>query len=276
MDMKVKQRFSELWKKYFNGAELPIIFYYTDEEGCAPLIKPATRHRCVIRDLARLRSGGAFCYDADSVGCLGGRRYLGFAEEATPEFVDFLSRFLSCGIPGELHGERYKKSPELVKQGFKYWPRFRAPARFIAFKSWEALEESDSPDVVVFFAQPDVLSGLFTLANFDEAEPNGVFTPFCAGCGSIVQYPYVEGKSQRPRGVIGMFDVSARPFVPKDVLSFSVPVSKFTRMVENMEESFLTTDSWKRVGKRFHPLSVPQEMELLDGSQFLWENEPSG
>jgi len=47
-----------------------------------------------------------------------------------------------------------------------------------------------------------------------------------------------------------MFDVSARPFVPKEILSFAAPWKKFTRMIENMEESFLITQSWERVKKR--------------------------
>ena len=112
------------------------------------------------------------------------------------------------------------------------------------------LKESDDPDVVVFFTSPDILSGLFTLTNFDEAEPNGVFAPFAAGCGSIVQYPYLEKESEHPRAVLGMFDVSARPFVSGDILSFSVPMNKFVNMVENMEESFLITQSWSKVVKR--------------------------
>jgi hypothetical protein len=149
-----------------------------------------------------------------------------------------------------LKGERYKKSPELVKEAMKYSPAFKAPARFIVFKRWDILERSDNPEVVIFFAQPDVLSGLFTLANFDEAEPNGVFAPFGSGCSSIVQYPYLEGRSERPRGVIGMFDISARPFVTKDMLTFSVPMIRFSRMIQNMDESFLITDSWQKVQKR--------------------------
>lgn len=65
-----------------------------------------------------------------------------------------------------------------------------------------------------------------------------------------MQYPYLESRSDRPRGVIGMFDVSARPFVPNNVLTFAVPMNKFVRMVENADESFLITDSWARVQKR--------------------------
>ena len=246
MNIKIKEKFSELWGKYFNDAELPITFYYTDKEGHAELAKPDSVPRCVIAAISRVRKGNSFSFDADSIGCFGGRRYLGFAEKIMPNF----EYFLSCGIPGKLRGERYKKSPELVKEAMKYAPAFKAPARFIVFKRWDMLEKSDNPEVVIFFAQPDVLSGLFTLSNFDEAEPNGVFAPFGAGCSTIVQYPYLEKDSQRPKGVIGLFDVSARPFVPRDVLTFSVPMTKFARMIENMEQSFLITDSWQKVQKR--------------------------
>lgn len=248
MDIKVKEKFIGLWKRYFDGAELPIAFYYTDMEGCAEVVKPPSGHKCIMADFSKIRRGKSLCFDTSSIGCSGGKRYLGFAEEIMPNF----EYFLSFGIPGKLEGERYKKTPELVKETMKKWPDFKAPARFIVFKRWDMFEESDDPEVVIFFARPDVLSGLFTLSNFDEADPNGVFVPFSAGCGSIVQYPYLEKDSDRPRGVLGMFDVSARPYVPKDVLTFSLPMNKFLRMIEDMEESFLITPSWGKVNKRIN------------------------
>ena len=235
-----------LWKKYFDGAELPLIFYYTNEEGHARLVEPDSVPGCVIGILSEVRKGRSLCFNVDSVGCPGGKRYLGFTEGIMPD----LEYFLSYGIPGKLTGERYCKSPELVKEIMKRSPAFKAPGRFIIFKRWDKLEESDDPEVVIFFAEPDVLSGLFTLARFDETEQNAVFTPFGSGCSTIVQYPYLERDSARPRGVIGMFDPSARPFVPNNVLTFSVPMNKFVRMIENMEESFLITDSWRRIQKR--------------------------
>lgn len=248
MDMNIKERFVGLWKRYFNGVELPIAFYYTDKERCAEVVKPPSGHRCVIADLLKVRDGKALCFDDDSIGCGGGKRYLGFTHEIMPNF----EYFLSYGIPGKLEGERYKKSPELVKEAMIRSPRFEAPARFIVFKRWDMLEKLDNPEVVVFFAPPDVLSGLFTLSNFDEGELNGVFAPFAAGCGSIVQYPYLEKASNSPRCVLGMFDVSARPYVPEDTLTFSVPINKFLLMIENMEESFLITPSWGKVKKRIN------------------------
>ena len=104
--------------------------------------------------------------------------------------------------------------------------------------------------MVIFFAPPDVLSGLFTLANFDVSGPAGVICPFSAGCGSIVQYPYLEKESDCPKAVLGMFDVSARPYVSKDVLTFSIPINKFVTMIDNVEQSFLITQSWGKVHKR--------------------------
>ncbi len=129
-------------------------------------------------------------------------------------------------------------------------PPVKAPGRFIVFKRWDKLDASDNPEVVVFFAPPDVLSGLFTLASYDESAQNMVIAPFGSGCASIVQYPFMEIKSERPRAVIGLFDVSARPFVPPDVLTFAAPMSKFVRMVADMEESFLITPSWVKIQKR--------------------------
>jgi uncharacterized protein (DUF169 family) len=246
MDMNVKQKFLTLWKKYFNDAELPITFYYADEAGTAEEVKPGSEPRCVIGALVKVREGKSLAFDVNGVGCPGGKRYLGFAENLMPEF----EYFLSCGIPGKLEGERYKKTPEMVKETMEGWPVFKAPGRLIVFKRWDMLEKADNPEVVISFAKPDVLSGLFTLASFDEAGQDLVIAPFGSGCSSIVQYPYLEKDSERPRGVIGMFDVSARPFVPKDMLTFSTPMSKFVRMMDNVEESFLITPSWAKVQKR--------------------------
>ena len=102
MDMKIKQSFLELCEKYFNCAELPMILYYTDESAEADVVKPASGHRCIMADLVKVRSGMSVCFGADSFGCFGGKKYLGFGEEVMPNF----EYFLSCGIPGKLEGER--------------------------------------------------------------------------------------------------------------------------------------------------------------------------
>jgi hypothetical protein len=246
MDSAIKIRFLQYWREYFPGAELPLLFYYADEAPEIQSVSPEDRQRCIICELARVRQGTSLRFDVDAVACGGAKRYLGFVQELRPNF----EYFLSCGIPGKMEGERYKKSPELVREVLRLNPPFQAPGRTIVFKRWDALEEEDDPLAVVFFAPPDVLSGLFTLVNFDEVE-QGVIAPFCSGCASIVYHPYHELKSERPRAILGRFDVSARPCVPAGVLTLAVPWPKLADMVANIPESFLITKSWEQVRERF-------------------------
>lgn len=247
MDIILRNNFIELWKKYFGTAELPFTFYYSDSDnGTKKAEPPKHGHSCIICELAKVRKGDSVWYDAESVICGGGKRYLGFSDKMRPNF----EYFLSCGIPGKMEGERYVKSPEMVVELQKDQKKIPLTGTKLVFKRWDKLEECDEPQVVIFFATPDVLSGLYTLVNFDRTRPDGIYTPFGAGCGSIIHYPYLEMLSDKPRAVIGMFDVSARPCVPANTLSFAVPMKRFEVMISNMEESFLITDSWQKVQKR--------------------------
>lgn len=246
MDMKIKDQFIELNERYFNNAELPITFYYSDTGEQAELVRRGSFPRCVMGALMEVRKGRDLSFNADSIECFGGRRYLGFDQRLRPDF----EYFLSCGIPGRMEGERYKKSPRLVKEILKNWPKLKAPKPYVVFKRWDNLSREDDPEVVIFFAQLDILAGLFTLVNFDQSRPEGVIAPMGSGCSSIVSYPYLERDSPNPRAVIGMFDPSARPYVAKDTLSFAVPMKRFVTMIGNMEESFLITNTWKKVQKR--------------------------
>ena len=99
MDLTFRDKFMVLWEKYFNGAELPMIFYYTDKEGRGELVQPPeTVHQCLIGTLNKVRKGQAICFGENSFGCGGGKRYLGYSENLRPNF----EHFLSCGIEGEL------------------------------------------------------------------------------------------------------------------------------------------------------------------------------
>jgi uncharacterized protein (DUF169 family) len=246
MDEDKRDRFVTQWRKYFGDAELPIVMFYA-YESVPTAVSRLRSGPCVVEMLSVVRKGKTLCLSAKDRMCGGAKRYLGFTgKAATPDF----EYFLSYGIPGKLEGERYKKSPELVREAQKHLQPFKAPKPFIVFKRWDKLSAEDEPEVVIFLGGHDVISGLFTLANFDEAGPDAVICPFGSGCSSIVYHPYMELRSNRPRCVLGMFDISARPYVEANELSFAIPFPKFERMVENMDESFLTTDSWKSLSRR--------------------------
>jgi hypothetical protein len=246
MDNQFPQHFISQWARYFYGAELPIAYYYTDQPRTDEISASQTVDRCLIGNLKRVRQGFPFIYDVHTPGCSGGKRYTGFSHSLRPNF----EYFLSCGIPDELQGERYKREPDLVRQYLLQHPSFEAPGKYLVFKRWDKLTQDDLPMAVIFFATGDVLSGLFALANYDMAEPDGVITPMGSGCASIVGYPLEQATHQIPRCVLGMFDVSARPHVERDELTFSIPIKRFEQIVGYMNESFLITSSWEKVKSR--------------------------
>ncbi len=249
VDQQLKQSFTHQWSKYFNGADLPITYFYTDNPDDVDVQASQTVDRCLIGNLNRVREGLPFVYSVHTQGCSGGKRYTGFSNTLRPHF----EYFLSCGIPGELEGERYKRDPQLVEQYLLQHPPFVAPGKYLVFKRWDNLGLHDEPLGVVFFATGDVLSGLFALANYDMAEPDGVITPMGAGCASIVGYPLEQAATENPRCVLGLFDVSARPHVRCDELTFTIPFRRFERLVSYMDESFLITPSWEKVRDRIAP-----------------------
>ncbi len=247
MDIAFRDSFLLRWKKYFGESELPITFYYTEGDGGAYVMPSAKSRSCLICELSKVRKGESLCFSSESIGCLGGKRYTGFISEMRPTF----RYFLSCGLEGIERGERYKISPEIVDELIKEHKHIDAGNKNMIFKRWDLLTEKDEPAVVIFFAHGEVLSGLYTLANFDKVDPNGgVIAPFSAGCGSIIHYPYHERDSENPRCVLGMFDPSARPCVPINVFSFAMPYKRFVQLVGFMNESFLITPTWEKVKKR--------------------------
>jgi uncharacterized protein (DUF169 family) len=248
MELTLKNEFLQKWEKYFGKAELPIVYFYSLTPGKAMLAKQSKSWSCIICELAKVRNGESLAYNESSLRCGGSRRYFGYAKGMRPNF----EYFLSCGIPGEMEGERYIRTPEMVREVMKKMQTFPAGEKYIVFKRWDKLEEQDEPEGVIFFATPDILSGLFTLANFDQVDGDGVIAPFSSGCGSIVYRTYLENAKDQPKAILGMFDCSARPCVPKDILSFSIPMKKFITMLSYMDESFLITETWETVRKRIN------------------------
>lgn len=246
MDIFLRDRFTALFGKYFPGAELPVAFEYRDGSGAAQPVPPPDGWRCLVCQLGRARNGTPLAFSAGSISCRGGMMYTGYSQERPPHF----RYFLSDGKEGVVEGERYKKSPEVVDLWEKMIPPFDSSGKHLVFTRWDQLTETDNPQVVIFFARPEVISGLFTLANYDRSDPYGVICPMGSGCSSIVYYPWLEQQKDDPKVVMGMFDPSARKCVPLDVMTIAFPMKRFEKVIGYMEESFLITPTWETVKKK--------------------------
>lgn len=246
MDILLRDRFTESWEKYFPGSDLPVSIEFKDNADDGELVETPRGWRCIICQIAKARSGDSIVFTEKSITCGGGLRYSGYSDSIHLNF----RYFLSYGKKGIVDGERYKQTPEIVDDWEKQIPKYPPHKKYLHIKRWDKLKENDNPEVIVFFARPEVMSGLFTLANYDQSSPFGVICPMGSGCSSILLYPWLEQQKDDPKVVLGMFDPSARKCVPNDIFTMAFPMKRFETVIGFMDESFLITPQWKTVLKK--------------------------
>ena len=226
---------------------------------------------------ARGRTGA---FDRRSYGCWGGGVGLGFGNqyENFPGGVECFCRFLSSGNEdseqgraiGEqmsssgwgrmaddfLKGERYIKEPEGTRRFIEALPMRDIPADWVVVKPLEQADPGrEEVKNVTFFVDPDRLSALVILANYGRPGLDDVIIPWAAGCQVMGILAYRELERERPRGLVGLTDISARKNVRgplgRHVLSFTAPWPLFLEMEGNAEGSFLQRETWRAL--RHHP-----------------------
>ncbi len=245
--------------------EEPMGIFYTDEkpaDGFSP--KPMdlpTREKemqneidwqavfghfsCVMGNIWRARKKKtAACFSAEQFGCPGGAFWLGFNKPQAETII----HYISTGIPDRMEGEFYCDSPDNLRRIFDYIDPRPAPHKFCIFKPLSGFTGEESPELVTFFARPEVLSGLHQLAAFVTNDPEVVVSPW--GAASLVVWPLHYLSKGANKAVIGGWDPSARKFYKTDELTFTVPLGMFTEMITRFEESFLKTKTWSIVQKK--------------------------
>lgn len=251
----------------------PIAILWSDEKPEGAMQFEKSRWGCVMGAFgATAEKGRVAVFDRESYGCWGGGVGLGFGNAYHAFFggMDCFCRFLSSGnepdpkgravaeqcasfLRGEmrehfLHGEGYRKSPELVDKAIQNMPITEVPTRYVIFKPLAQLAEGETPVVVVFLADPDQMSALVVLANYGREDNENVIIPFGAGCQTIGIFAYREAKSQPQRAVVGLTDLSGRKYLRRlgrELTTFAVPFAMFQEMEANVEGSFLQRDTWK-------------------------------
>lgn len=207
------------------------------------------KNRCIIPLFVAAVNGRTAVLEKGTVLCPGGQVGLCFG----PYQLGWIDYFLSTGKEGKFEGEYRKKTPELVRQFIKSLPDIALPTRYVVMKPLDEVtgNEIDEMAIVVFVVNADQLSALATLANFDRPTNDNVSTLFGSGCGSLVMQVLDQGRAEMPKAVIGLTDITARKYLDKNELSFSVPFKRFLEMEANVDESFLTKGKdWPEIAKR--------------------------
>lgn len=232
------QKFIQNYREAFGeAAELPIVFWYSDEEiGHTEKIGG-----CFFKGLKEVREGQIVSLSAENIGCGGGKFYTGFSE--MPEHV---ATFVSLK-------EKYKKTPEMVKEFVGELGVPAATGKYLHFARIDRMESFDGVEGILFLATPDILSGLTTWAFFDNNGQEAVATPFGSGCSSVVTQTILENRNHGKRTFLGFFDPSVRPWFEPDILSFTIPMSRFAEMYSTMRESCLfDTHAWGKIRERIN------------------------
>jgi len=247
--------------------ESPMGVYYTDEAPPAayapkPGVLP-TREKemqgavdwqgvfgnfsCVLGNiwLARKKKSAAYI-SAERYGCPGGAFWSGFLKPQSETII----HYVSTGVPGRMKGEHYCDSPDTLRSIFDRVDPRPAPKPICVFKSVNQFGADEVPELVAFFARPEIISGLHQLAAYVSGDPEVVASPWSAACGSIVAWPLHYLQKGMTRAVMGGWDPSARKFFKTDELSFTVPYGLFSDMVTRHSDSFLKTDTWQNVRKK--------------------------
>lgn len=233
--MDLKEFIQSYQEAFGENAQLPLLFGYSH----TPVAQTAKIGGCFFKGLQAAREGTPISLSVDVIGCGGGKLYTGFTDmpERVPNFVSLT--------------EKYKRTPEMVADYVKGLEMPRATKPYLNFVRIDKAESFEGFEGVMFYATPDMLAGLCGWAYYDTNESDAVVARFGSGCSTVVSMTVAENARKGYRCFLGLFDPSVRPWVGKDELSFTVPMSRFTVMMDTMRECFLFgSHAWEKVKAR--------------------------
>jgi hypothetical protein len=250
----------------------PVALLWADSAPEAALRFKPGRWGCVVSLFAAAATKDRMAaFDAQTYGCWGGGVGMGFGNcyRDFPGGIEGFCRFLADGNEASeqgraiarqmgdgafrddfLNGERYKENPEVTARFVEALPLREIPARYVVVKPLQRLDPGQEvPQSVTFFVDPDQLSALVVLANYGDPAGESVAIPWAASCQVLGILAYRELERERPRGLVGLTDLSARrnvrALLGANTLAFTAPWPLFQQMEANAGNSFLQRETWR-------------------------------
>lgn len=221
--MEICEFVAKYREAFGDAAPLPIAFGYSNQ----PATEIKRLPKCMVGAISKVRGGESLTLAAENVICGGGTLYTAFREmpERVPVFVSEV--------------EHYKASKDMVEEYVRNLNIEITDRPYLNFVRIDKLQSWEEAEALLFFATPDILSGLATWSFYDNNAEDAVTTKFGSGCAAFVTFAINENRANGKRCFIGLLDPSARPRVAENELSFTIPMSRFREMLTTMEDSAL-------------------------------------
>jgi len=234
--MTIQEFIIKFREAFGDAAPLPVSLAY----GATPAAEVKSVPKCMIGAVSKVRYGDSLTLCADNVLCGGGALYTAFRPmpERVPVFVSEV--------------EHYKKTKEMVKDYVDSLGITLTDKPYLNFVRVDKLSSWDDAEAMIFFATPDILSGLCTWSFYDNNDSDAVTTLFASGCASIITFAVNENQNYGRRCFLGMLDPSARPLVPENELTFTIPMSRFKEMLDTMNDSALYQKAFSALKRRIN------------------------
>jgi uncharacterized protein (DUF169 family) len=226
----------------------PVAVLFSNEKPEGALQNKEGHRSCIIPLFLAVAKGKTAVFERKTTECAGGKVGLGFGQYPQNRSIEY---FLSTGKNGEFEGEGYLKDPELGKDFVEGLPITDIHYQYVVFKPLTQVDTTkEKIEIILFYVNNDQLSALTVLANYYRPGIENVMMPFGSGCQSIFLLPFAEAQKENPRAVVGLTDITVRPMVDPDMLSFAVPYKMFLDMEENISGCFLEKHLWHRIVDR--------------------------
>ncbi|GHV67025.1 hypothetical protein FACS1894199_11660 [Bacteroidia bacterium] len=233
--MKIETFINNYKEAFGEAVELPIVFWYSD----TAIANTEKIGGCFFKGMKPVREGNALGLSVDNIGCGGGKFYTGFTDmpEHVPNFVSLK--------------EKYKKTPEMVVDFAQKLGVPRTEKKYLNFVRIDKITNFDDVEGIIFFANPDIISGLTAWAYFDNNADDAVTAIFGSGCSAMVTNAVIENERKGRRTFLGLFDISVRVHFEPNMLGFMIPICRFKEMYHTMRDSCLfDANTWGKVKER--------------------------
>jgi uncharacterized protein (DUF169 family) len=226
---------------------LPVGMYYSDErpENAVSFNKKGSG--CIMPLIFSSTKGKTIAFDKDTTGYACSAFYLGYQDW----IFNGIECLLTDGAGLNRSGERFVKTKEQVISYVESLVPKRLNNKVTVFKPLTEFSEDEIPEIVIFFANADELSGLVYLVHYAQPKRDDIITAsFASACGSVAAFPMKYKDEGKLKAVWGMHDISARLRLPKDLMTLTIPYNLLVNMCRDIDETFVITETWEKIKER--------------------------